>query len=215
MSKEYRAYYRNHELSSNYSGGLHLFFVSIVCISIIVYCVYALDFEGFRNLQLVSIPITFIYANLVEYFAHRYPMHHKYKGFGLVYKRHTGQHHRFFDESDMVCESMEDFKIILFPPILLVFFLVGFALPIGLLLQYFLSPNIAKLFMATAVFYYLNYEILHLSYHLPTTHFLRKISIVNTLSKLHTVHHSGDSMQKHNFNITYPIFDFIFGTYKK
>jgi sterol desaturase/sphingolipid hydroxylase (fatty acid hydroxylase superfamily) len=142
-------------------------------------------------------------------------MHHKYKGFGLVYKRHTGQHHRFFDDNNMLCESTKDYKIILFPPILLVFFLFGFALPIAIILQYFLSPNVAKLFMLTAVFYYLNYEILHLSYHLPNTHILRKLPIVNRLSNLHTVHHKTDSMQKHNFNITYPIFDIIFGTYKK
>lgn len=215
MSLSYRTYFREHEMSAHYKGGLHLFFMLIICISIIGICIATLDFGTLSIRQMLTVPMTFLYANLVEYFAHRYPMHHKYKGFGLVYKRHTGQHHRFFDEENMVCDSSNDYKIILFPPVLLVFFLLGFALPLGLVFHAVLSPNIAKLFLATAVFYYLNYELLHLSYHLPQNHIIRRLPLVNTLSRLHTIHHKSDSMQQHNFNITYPIFDIIFGTYKK
>ena len=79
----------------------------------------------------------------------------------------------------------------------------------------FWSTNAALLFIATVFSYYLNYEWLHFAYHLPETHFVAKLPFISTLRKLHHTHHDTQLMTKYNFNITYPIFDVIFGTYYK
>jgi len=38
---------------------------------------------------------------------------------------------------------------------------------------------------------------------------------MRTLRRLHTTHHDPRYMQRHNFNITFPICDAIFGTYRR
>jgi hypothetical protein len=130
-------------------------------------------------------------------------MHHRTRGFGLVYERHTRQHHRFFTHVAMPVDSLRDLRAVLFPPILMTFFLATFALPVALLLARFTSGNVGWLFAATALAYFLNYEVLHLVYHLP---------FVGRLRRLHQDHHDPRLMAQYNFNITYPIGDRLFGT---
>ena len=79
--------------------------------------------------------------------------------------------------------------MILFPPVLLIFFLLGFAIPVAALFFWIWSTNAALLFLATALAYFLNYEWLHLSYHLPEEHFISKLPIIQSLRKLHQTHH--------------------------
>ena len=61
-----------------------------------------------------------------------------------------------------------DFKMVLFPPVMLLFFLGAIATPIALLLLLFAmaTPNVAWLYVAVAMSYFLTYEWLHFSYHL-------------------------------------------------
>jgi sterol desaturase/sphingolipid hydroxylase (fatty acid hydroxylase superfamily) len=69
-------------------------------------------------------------------------------------------------------------------------------------------------YVATTLVYYLNYEWLHLAYHLPKTHFIYSIPALKFLRQLHFQHHDIQEMDKYNFNITYPVFDLLFGTLK-
>jgi sterol desaturase/sphingolipid hydroxylase (fatty acid hydroxylase superfamily) len=165
--------------------------------------------------QLLVIPVTFLYTNLFEYLGHRYPMHHRYEALKAVFKRHTMQHHRFFTDEEMNCDTVNDFKIILFPPVLLIFFSVFFVLPVFWLVYHFFSLNTALLYVATILAYYLNYEWLHLAYHLPETHWVYRMPGLRTLRRLHHNHHNLKEMDKYNFNISYPVFDIVFGTLKR
>jgi sterol desaturase/sphingolipid hydroxylase (fatty acid hydroxylase superfamily) len=84
--------------------------------------------------------------------------------------------------------------------------------PSSALVYFFASPNTARLFAATAVGYYLLYEWLHISYHVSPGSFVGRLAIVRALRKLHTAHHDLTLMGKYNFNITFPIGDWLFGT---
>ena len=66
--------------------------------------------------------------------------------------------------------------------------------------------------MITALAYFLNYEVLHLLYHLPDAHPLARLPLLPTLRRLHHTHHDPELMTRRNFNITYPLGDWVFRT---
>ena len=70
----------------------------------------------------------------------------------------------------------------------------------------------AWLFVATAVAYFLNYELLHFAYHAPAGSLMTRIPGVQRLGRLHRAHHDPRLMQTKNFNVTYPLCDALFGT---
>lgn len=206
----FRADYRSAHIGAGYRGRRHLAFTIGVCLLVIGFCITQL--AGITAWEWLTIPITFLYANLVEYFGHRGPMHHPRKGLRLIYERHTRQHHRFFRDDAMAFDTARDYKAVLFPPALIVFYLLGFAAPTGLLVAWLFSDNVALLYVATAIGYFLNYEVLHFAYHTPADAWLARLPLMSRLRRLHTLHHRPSLMQHYNFNITYPIGDLLFGT---
>lgn len=207
---DYRSRYREANVSEWYSGTAHFIFTSSVCIGIMAYC--ATRISHVTTAQLLTIPITFLYANLVEYLGHKGPMHRKVRYLAIIFERHAQQHHSFFTHDAMECESHRDYKMILFPPVMIVFFFGLFAAPMGFLLRYLLGPNVALLFVITSIGYFLNYEWLHWLYHQPPDSFLGRLPFINTLRLHHQYHHNKMLMGRYNFNITYPICDRLFGT---
>lgn len=208
--RAYRPEYRENYTPAGYSGIRHMAFIVLFCAGGIALGITRLD--DVRPLEWLAIPLTFLYANLAEYLGHRFVMHRKRKGLGLIYERHTVQHHRFFTVDEMEMDGLIDLRAILFPPSLLIFFFVGFALPAGLLLTWLFSTNVAWLFVVTALGYYFSYEVLHLTYHLPADSKVLGFPGVRRLQRLHRVHHDPTVMAHGNFNITWPICDWIFGT---
>lgn len=196
------------EVGPHYSGLLHFGFVNALSLSVIAFA--ALHLRAPRG-SLFAVPITFLYANLVEWLAHRGPMHRPRPFLKLVYERHTLLHHAFFTHEAMELEGARDFKMVLFPPVLLIFFFGLFALPIGLLLNALAGPNVAALFVITALSYYLLYEWLHLGYHFGD----RAPRVLARLRRHHAAHHDPRKMSSGNFNITFPICDRLFGTFAK
>ncbi len=197
-------------MGSHYRGGLHFVFTVAVCLAAIAWCISQL--ADVTALEWLAVPLTFLYANAVEYFGHRGPMHHSTRGLRLVFERHAQQHHRFFTDDRMQLDSARDYKAVLFPPVLIIFYLGLFATPMGILVALITTPNIAFLFVATAVAYFLNYELLHFAYHTSDRTWIARIPYMDRLRRLHTLHHRRSLMQNYNFNITYPICDRIFGT---
>jgi sterol desaturase/sphingolipid hydroxylase (fatty acid hydroxylase superfamily) len=63
--------------------------------------------------------------------------------------------------------------------------------------------------------YFLSYEWLHWSYHQPAGHWVHRVPGLRNPSLCHTLHHDPRFMIRHNFNITFPIFDRVFGTRKQ
>ncbi|MBB6087938.1 sterol desaturase family protein [Wenzhouxiangella marina] len=209
-TERYRQTFRQAEIPSWYSGQAHFAFILLFSIGGSVWAISQLSV--LQPLEWLTIPLTFLYANLVEYAGHRWVMHRKVPGLGLIYKRHSGQHHRFFTDQVMELESWRDCKVVLFPAVLMVFFFGAFALPVGLVLAWGFSANVAWLFVLVALLYYLNYELLHLAYHLPEDSRLLALPLLRRLRQLHHRHHDPSLMAHHNFNITYPIGDWLFRT---
>ncbi len=210
---EFRETYRNTIIGKKYNGKLHFWGITLFCIVVVSFAVSRIQSPNWK--EILVIPVSFILVNAAEYFGHKGPMHHLNKRLAVVFKRHTLQHHEFFTYDDMYFDSQNDAKAVLFPPILLLFFFFFFAVPCWLLFYLFWSANAGYFFIATVFVYYLNYEWLHYTYHLPPEHYISKLPFIKILRRLHHVHHEKTLMTKYNFNITYPIFDWLLGTYKK
>ncbi len=203
------AFHRRHA-SKYYSGPLHL--ATTVGISLLVASLSAMMLEKVTPLEWVTIPLTFLYANLSEYLGHRGPMHNKTRFLSEVFKRHSIEHHSFFTHEAATFDSSRDYKAVLFPPILLAFFLGCFAIPVGAILYVLVSPNVCFLFVLTAILYFLNYELLHFVYHMDPQSMPARLPFMGRLRRHHINHHNKSLMTRYNFNITYPIFDRILGT---
>ena len=168
--------------------------------------------DGVGPAEWLTIPITFLYCNLAEYLGHRGPMHHKTRFLTGIFQRHTVEHHSFFTDEAISFDTTRDYRAVLFPPVLLLFFFGFFAVPVGAILYFLVSPNVCFLFVFTAILYYLNYELFHFSYHLDPQSQLGRLGLIRRLREHHVTHHNKALMTRYNFNITYPICDQLFGT---
>lgn len=207
---EFRREYRVAEIGRRYSGRLHLAFTSVTSAMLVGLC--AAQVENASALEWLAVPATFLYSNIVEYWGHRVPMHRPVWGLRMIYFRHAKQHHRFFTHEEMNFDGPMDYHAVLFPPMLILFFMGGLALPFWLLLYLFATSNVAWLAVATAIAYFLNYEWLHFAYHCRPDSRAGRIPGVQGLRRLHRDHHHPALMSRYNFNISYPIGDFLFGT---
>lgn len=208
--QNFRAHYRASEIPARYRGWAHFAFTTTGSLAVIAFA--ATRVHGVLWHHWLTLPLTFVFANLVEYWGHKNVMHVPRPGLRLIHKRHTLQHHHFYTHDAMAAESPRDFKMTLFPPILLVFFLGAIAGPIGAALFLFVGENTGWLFVATAMGYFLAYEWLHFSYHLPPDSAIGRLRLVRVLRRHHTAHHDLARMGRANFNITFPIFDWVLGT---
>jgi hypothetical protein len=212
-TEAFRAEYRAQEIPRGYRPWLHLLTTFGGGSAVLLACLWQL--ESVQTLEWLTVPLAFLYANLAEYLGHRFPMHRPFRGLGLIYKRHAGQHHRFFTHEAMPLGELRDLRAVLFPPLLVVFFFGGFGVPVWFLLDWAISANVAWLFIATGIAYFLNYEILHLAYHLRPESWLGRRRLIRRLRWLHTLHHDPRRMARINFNISYPVFDWLFGSLER
>lgn len=208
--KQARAEFRARRISPRYSGPLHL--AATVSISLLIAISSIVLLEDVQPLEWLTVPLAFFYANLSEYLGHRGPMHHKTRLLAGIYQRHTVEHHSFFTNEAATFESTRDYRAVLFPPILLIFFFGVFAAPIGAILYVVASPNVSFLFVLTAILYFLVYELLHFAYHCDPQSLLGRLPFMGGLRSHHIVHHDKHLMTSYNFNITFPICDALFGT---
>ena len=208
----FRERYRAEEISCGYSPVAHLIFTFVGGSVALIACLMQL--EAVRPLEWLTVPLAFLYANLAEYFGHRFPMHRPMHPLKAVYKRHSGQHHAYFNAESMPLVDRLDLRAVLFPPVLVMFFFGVFATPVWFALRALVSANVAWLFIATGVAYFLNYELLHLLHHAPSHWRIAQTPLLKRWSALHRTHHDPALMSHKNFNITYPIGDLLFGTWK-
>lgn len=206
----WREQFRSAEIGPRYSGWLHLACTTSGSTAVIVLAASRL--LQVRPIEWLLLPAFLLLSNLGEYLGHRIPMHHRRRGIGPVFKRHTLQHHRFFVTNAMECESPRDFKIVLFPPVMLLFFVGGMAVPIAILFHLVVSANAGYLFIIVAVGHFLGYEWLHFIFHLPMGHPAARLPLVAQLRRHHEVHHDPTLMTRWNFNLTLPIADWLLHT---
>ncbi|WP_342244433.1 SRPBCC family protein [Pseudomonas sp. OTU5201] len=156
------------------------------------------------------VPAALVFFNWGEYAIHKNLGHHKTRAGSMFYKRHTGDHHSFFIAGKMTWESARDWRVILFPAWLIVFYSIGLFAAWWLLS--FINSNVAALFSATLLAGYLSYEAFHACEHLPADHPISRLPWIRHMRRLHELHHRRDLMQTHNFNLVFPLMDWLKGS---
>lgn len=208
--RAFREDYRQEKLPKRYEGWRHLTVTTSLCLGAIVGALARI--ESLELVELIAVPVTWIVANLVEYAVHRGPMHRLSPLTGKLYKRHTGEHHRFFSPEVMAVDSAKDFHVTLFPARIALFFVALLGLPLALLVSLVLGPDLGLLTYAALVGYYLAYEWLHLGSHMPEDSFIGRLPGVAAVRRHHRLHHDTSKMRRLNFNFGIPLGDWLFGT---
>ena len=192
-----------------YNPYVHLAIPSITGITAIVLALTQLS--GLTALQLSAIPITYVICNGIEWFAHKYLLHHRNPLAPVLYDQHTPMHHMVYTHEDMAIRDIREFKMVLIPAYG-VFLIALHSAPVAWALAHFGYTNVAVLWFVTAVGYAVGYEWLHLSYHLSPQSAVGGLSLVKWLRKHHSIHHDPRLMQTTNFNVTVPLWDWLLGT---
>jgi len=196
-------------ISRWYNAWLHGGFVLAFGVAALAVLIGSLD--DVRAWEWLAIPVGIVVFNWGEYTVHRTFGHHKQRGIGgLFYKRHTGDHHSFFDAARMPYEQARDWRVIFFPAWLIVLFCAGLV-PAYYVIAWF-DADVAALFCATLLGGYLTYEIFHACEHLPDAHPVARLPWLRQMRRLHQLHHRRDLMQTRNFNLVFPLTDWLRGT---
>ncbi|PTQ69123.1 SRPBCC family protein [Pseudomonas sp. GV071] len=203
----FRARYRA-DIHPRYNAWLHGGFVLLfgaLCIGL-----FWSRTEHVQPWEWLAVPLALVFQNWGEYMVHKHLGHHKHGFSALFYKRHTGDHHSFFAQGQMAFETRQDWRVIFFPPWLIAVFALGTLGVFGLLSL--VNSNVAALFSGSMLLGYLSYEILHACEHLPEQHPISGLPWVRQMRRLHELHHARELMHTHNFNIVFPLWDWIYGT---
>ncbi len=197
------------EISSSYRPWLHLLATTAPGLVLLGLAIWRLD--DVKPLEWLLVPTFFVVANLAEWFAHTNLLHRRFKPAAVLYDRHTPQHHRIYRYGQMAIRDRREFKLVLIPAygvgaILLI------STPVALAVGLLWSENAGWLTWVTQGMATTSYELLHLAYHLPEDHPIGKWRVIRRLREHHALHHDPRLMQRWNFNVTFPLGDWIFGT---
>lgn len=192
----------------SYNPWLHAGFVLLVALG--VAAALLASAQDIRAWEWLALPLTLLVMNWGEHRIHQRLGHRKQRFAALFYKRHTGDHHSFFDEHHMAWEQPRDWRVILFPAWLVLVQSAGALLLWALIRP--LNANLAALVGAGWVLGYLLYELLHACEHLPDSHPLTRLPWIRQMRHLHALHHRRGLMQERNMNIVFPLTDWLRGT---
>src|SRR4030095_4295843 len=182
----------------------HLAFPSLVGLGLIA-CAFAI-LEQPTPLELLAVPLILTLANLNEWHIHRNILHQRTWPLELLFWRHTPEHHVIFVRQDMAMRATREFRLVLIPfyGILAIFVT---ALPITAALWFYVSHNVALLWVASTMGYVVAYECLRLAYPLPESKRIGRSGLIRRLRRHHAMHHTPELMQRWNFNVTVPLAD--------
>ncbi|MHB8353766.1 MAG: sterol desaturase family protein [Burkholderiales bacterium] len=206
---KFRQRYRSN-ISPLYSGLVHVVVMYSIGIAAIWYCA-----SGLRDASwewFLAVPV-FIAGNFVEWFMHRYVMHHRIDVFALraIYERHTREHHQYFTDSEPTIDTTQEFRIVFFPWRVLITLGV-FGAPLAYIASIIFNHNAGYILFMTMVAQYLTYETFHYCCHVHDNWFVRNMPFINTIRRHHIAHHNQGIMMKYNMNLTFPIADWFMGT---
>lgn len=159
--------------------------------------------------QVALVPVFLVAGNAIEWHAHRGLLHRHVRLAGRLYRAHA-QYHRVFASEDMALRDRRELRLILLPWEAYQLIL-AVALPIAVALAAAGQPNVAALWIASAVAYVLAYEWLHLAYHLPLGQAALRVPFLAALRRHHATHHT-PQLQRYNLNVTVPLWDLVHGT---
>jgi hypothetical protein len=213
MSERQRLFRENYRkrVAGWYNGYLHIALIYIIGFTALY--VYTANLKNVTWLELLTVPLVFLFCNLFEWWLHRYVMHRPTTNpIGrAVYNRHTLQHHQFFTEHEMRFASERDYRVTFFPTYALATFTL-ISIPGAIVLGFLFDANVGWLFITTTTSVYLIYEFMHFCCHVEDNVFVRNMPFINTIRRHHTAHHNQSIMMERNMNLTFPVMDWVFGT---
>lgn len=192
-----------------YSPWLHL--ASTTGVAIALLALGAWGIHDVRGWELLLVPLIVVFANGWEWRVHKGVLHRRFPLFETLYEKHTPMHHRVYHEQDMAIRTARELRLVLIPALGVIGIVAALA-PLSMLVALLLGRNAGFIVLVTCGVYMVSYELLHLSYHLPTDHPIGKLRLIRWLSRHHARHHDPRLMQRWNFNVTLPLFDWIYGT---
>jgi hypothetical protein len=195
-----------------YNPWCHL--LSTTGIGVAVLTVGVLNIHHLRPVELLVLPVTFLLANAFEWRVHKYVLHRPLWPVKIIYKKHTPEHHAIYQTEDMAIRSTREFRLVLIPAAGVLGSIVA-ALPFAMAFAYLSTRNVGWLFLIMAGLYQVSYELFHLSYHLAPESFIGRRKLIRWLRNHHATHHDPRLMHKWNFNVTFPLFDWVRGTIYK
>ncbi len=157
------------------------------------------------------VPLVCVFANFFEWHVHKHVLHKRRWPVEVIYDKHTPMHHMVYVENDMALRDPKEMRLVLIPA-MGVLGIVVTAAPIAFVLAHLWSAAAGWLLLLTASLFMVTYELLHLAYHAPATSFVGRLGLVRRLRAHHARHHDPRLMQRYNFNVTVPLFDWIMGT---
>jgi hypothetical protein len=193
-----------------YSPAAHVILPALAALAIAAFAISRI--HDLRLWQLAFVPVFLVIGNAIEWHAHRGLLHRRTRFLESLYVHHTPQHHALYVSDAMPIRSARELKFVLLPaygilsilastsPIVIFFFAIG-------------QPNLAALWVASAVAYLLSYEWLHLAYHLPESSRIGRLPVIQRLRRHHQLHHVPVLMQRWNFNVTVPLWDVVRGSF--
>jgi hypothetical protein len=198
-------------LPETYTAGGHLFRTLVLASGIAGAAIWLA--RRASAIDWLLLPAFFVVANGIEWLVHKNPMHRPMTP-KLLYKNHALIHHRAFLHDSMPIHDTRELGLVMMPWYTMLGLFV-LASPVGLLAGWWRGPGAAGIFYLAAALYFLTYETLHALYHMPDP-FLRSVGLGGRLfermRRHHRHHHRLDRMAHVNFNVTFPLMDWLLGT---
>lgn len=157
------------------------------------------------------VPAVLLLANFFEWRVHKHVLHKRRWPLQVIYDKHTPMHHMVYIEEDMALRSTKEFRLVLIPAAGVLGIVLA-AAPLAIVVSKVWSGPAGWLFLLTASLYMVTYEVLHLCYHAPGDSFIGRLAFIKVMRAHHAKHHDPRFMQKWNFNVTVPLFDWIMRT---
>jgi hypothetical protein len=197
------------EIPEWYRPAVHLAIPTVLGLGVAIAA--GLFLKNVTWIDALALPITLFLGFGFEWRAHKDVLHQRRPGLNVIYERHELKHHVIYTDEDMAMRSPRELWLILMPAyaIVLVFVLVA---PLAGLVAWLTSVNSAMFVLIASMWFFLSYEWLHMSYHLPETSFIGRSALIGKLRELHRRHHEPRLMKRWNFNVTIPVFDVIHRT---
>lgn len=189
-----------------YNAWAHLGLTTAV--GVVVWVVGIMRLVNVSLREWLTIPIVLIMANAFEWRAHRDLLHRRRKPLQVLYDRHTPMHHMVYTYDDMAIRSSRELRLVLMPAVG-VAAIVASTAPMAFAVSYVFGANSGWLMLMTSAFYVIAYEWSHMSYHLPPESFIGRMRVVRVLREHHRRHHHPALMQRWNFNVTIPLWDYV------
>jgi hypothetical protein len=194
-----------------YSAGRHMFRTAVLASAIGVVAIWLASRASAMDWLLL--PAFFVVANGIEWMVHKNPMHRPMPP-RIMYKNHTLIHHRAFLHDSMPIRQTRELGLIMMPWYTMLG-LFAASSPVALLAAWWRGWGAAGIFYLAAALYFLAYETLHALYHMPPA-FLARVGLGGPLfqrmQRHHRHHHRLDRMAHVNFNVTFPLMDWLLGT---